>query len=59
MIDFDRSVFRIPATRWRENNLARLKRSLVKLRGERATDDVDRDFARLRAAYESQWDKGY
>ncbi|MCC8362066.1 3-deoxy-D-manno-octulosonic acid kinase [Lysobacter sp. A6] len=59
MIDFDRSALRIPATRWRENNLARLKRSLVKLRGERANEDVERDFARLRAAYESQWDKGY
>src|SRR3546814_10841936 len=33
MIDFDRSTLRIPATGWREGNLARLKSSLLKLRG--------------------------
>ena len=38
MIDLDRGAMRIPATRWRERNLARLKRSLLKLRGERSVE---------------------
>ena len=59
MIDLDRSVLRIPATTWREKNLARLKRSLLKLRGDRDTSDVERDFERLIGAYEAQWNKGY
>jgi 3-deoxy-D-manno-octulosonic acid kinase len=59
MIDLDRSVMRIPATGWREGNLARLRRSLLKLRGERDIAQVDAEFARLRAAYDAQWDKGY
>ncbi|MGO4551920.1 3-deoxy-D-manno-octulosonic acid kinase [Lysobacter sp. 2RAF19] len=59
MIDLDRCVLRIPATKWRERNLARLKRSLLKLRGERGTEDVERDFQRLLQAYEAQWNKGY
>jgi len=59
MIDLDRSVMRIPATAWREGNLARLRRSLLKLRGEREAAQVDAEFARLRAAYDAQWDKGY
>jgi hypothetical protein len=29
------------------------------LRGERGTEDVERDFNRLREAYEAQWNKGY
>src|SRR3546814_1841162 len=48
MIDFDRSTLRIPATGWREGNLARLKRSLLKLRGHRSIKEVVEDFARLR-----------
>jgi 3-deoxy-D-manno-octulosonic acid kinase len=59
MIDLDRSVLRIPATAWRERNLARLKRSLLKLRGERDSDQVEAEFMRLKAAYDAQWDKGY
>ena len=59
MIDLDRSVMRIPATRWREGNLARLRRSLLKDRGARDPAQVDAEFARLRAAYDAQWDKGY
>ncbi|BCT91230.1 3-deoxy-D-manno-octulosonic acid kinase [Lysobacter helvus] len=59
MIDLDRSVMRIPATRWREGNLARLRRSLLKDRGAREIAQVDAEFARLRAAYDAQWDKGY
>jgi 3-deoxy-D-manno-octulosonic acid kinase len=59
MIDLDRSSLRIPATRWRERNLARLKRSLFKLRGERSTGPVESGFARLRAAYDRDWERGY
>ena len=59
VIDLDRSRLHIPATGWRERNLARLKRSLLKVRGERPADAVERDFARLRGAYDSTWAKGY
>jgi 3-deoxy-D-manno-octulosonic acid kinase len=59
LIDFDRGVLRIPATRWRERNLARLLRSLLKLRGERSRDEVEKDFARLRRAYDLAWNRGY
>ncbi|MGO4778151.1 3-deoxy-D-manno-octulosonic acid kinase, partial [Lysobacter sp. 2RAB21] len=52
VIDLDRGAIRIPATAWRERNLARLKRSLLKLRGSRSPAEVERDFARLRAAYD-------
>ncbi|KRG77119.1 3-deoxy-D-manno-octulosonic acid kinase [Stenotrophomonas chelatiphaga] len=58
LIDFDRGVQRIPATAWRERNLKRLLRSLLKLRGERSTDDVEKDFARLRRAYDLAWNRG-
>jgi len=59
LIDFDRGVLRIPATAWREANLARLQRSLHKLRGERSREEVDKDFARLRRAYDLAWNRGY
>jgi len=59
MIDFDRCQLRIPATGWREGNLARLRRSLLKLRGERAIADVLADFGRLRAGYDAAWARGY
>lgn len=58
MIDFDRCTLRIPATGWRSRNLARLERSLLKLRGTRASDAVRADFARLRAAYDARWARG-
>lgn len=58
MIDFDRSTLRIPATGWRQGNLARLKRSLLKLRGHRSAAEVEEDFARLRKGYDAQWDRG-
>lgn len=58
LIDFDRSVLRIPATGWREANLARLRRSLLKLRGERDPAEVARDFDRLYAAYRADWERG-
>jgi 3-deoxy-D-manno-octulosonic acid kinase len=59
VIDLDRGRMHIPATGWRERNLARLKRSLLKLRGARALPEVERDFARLRAAYDRVWAKGF
>lgn len=59
VIDLDRGQIRIPATPWRERNLARLKRSLLKLRGERGEAEVERDFARLRTAYDRAWERGY
>jgi 3-deoxy-D-manno-octulosonic acid kinase len=59
LIDFDRGVLRIPATRWRTANLARLKRSLLKLRGQRTPAQVEDDFARLRVAYDRAWGRGY
>lgn len=58
LIDLDRGVQRIPATAWRERNLKRLLRSLLKLRGERTIDDVEKDFARLRRAYDLAWNRG-
>ncbi|KGM57168.1 3-deoxy-D-manno-octulosonic acid kinase [Lysobacter arseniciresistens ZS79] len=58
VIDLDRGRLRIPATGWRERNLVRLKRSLLKLRGERTVEAVERDFARLRDAYDRVWARG-
>jgi 3-deoxy-D-manno-octulosonic acid kinase len=58
VIDLDRGAMRIPATGWRERNLARLKRSLLKLRGPRPVEAVESDFARLRAAYDRVWARG-
>jgi 3-deoxy-D-manno-octulosonic acid kinase len=58
LIDFDRSRLRIPETRWREANLSRLLRSLLKLRGVRSKDQVRSEFARLRLAYDSAWGRG-
>lgn len=59
LIDFDRGALRIPATRWRQANLARLKRSLIKLRGPRSVQEVEADFARLRRAYDQAWERGF
>lgn len=59
LIDFDKGKLRIPATRWRTRNLARLLRSLLKLRGERDPEAVRQDFARLRGAYDATWERGY
>jgi len=58
LIDFDRGALRIPATAWRERNLARLRRSLLKLRGARRRDAVLHDFDRLYTAYRTDWDRG-
>ena len=59
VIDLDRGELRIPATGWRERNLARLRRSVLKLRGNRPVDAVEHDFARLRGAYDRIWQRGY
>lgn len=59
LIDFDRGRLRIPETRWRRDNLARLRRSLLKLRGAREAGDVERDYARLHGAYDATWERGY
>lgn len=59
IIDLDRSRMTIPATRWRERNLARLRRSLLKLRGQGEAKAVERDFLRLRKAYDHIWARGY
>lgn len=58
LIDFDRGRLRKPGRAWRENNLARLLRSLQKGRGPRARNEVEADFARLRAAYEAAMRQG-
>ncbi|MBJ6981083.1 3-deoxy-D-manno-octulosonic acid kinase [Luteimonas sp. MC1572] len=58
LIDLDRSRMTIPATAWRTRNLARLERSLLKLRGERSEEAVRADFARLRAVYDKRWARG-
>ena len=58
VIDLDRSQVRIPATAWREANLARLERSLLKLRGARPEQDVLKDVAALRRAYDARWQRG-
>ena len=58
LIDFDRCRLRIPATRWRQGNLDRLLRSLLKLRGVRTEEEVRADHARLCKAYELAWDRG-
>ena len=58
LIDFDRGRMRIPATGWREANLRRLLRSLLKLRGQRSVEEVEKDFSRLRRAYELSWNRG-
>jgi 3-deoxy-D-manno-octulosonic acid kinase len=58
LIDLDRGRLRKPARGWRDGNLARLLRSLRKLRGERPGADVDADFTRLRIAYDQAWEQG-
>ena len=59
VIDLDRCQRRLPQTGWRMRNLARLERSLLKLHGGRPRAEVQADIARLRAAYDARWNKGY
>lgn len=58
VIDLDRGRIRIPATAWREANLQRLERSLLKLRGARSEQSVREDVRRLREAYDTRWRRG-
>ena len=58
MIDFDRCRMHIPATAWRERNLARLQRSLRKVAGPERREAVDAGFARLRHGYDARWARG-
>ena len=58
IIDLDRSRIRPPASAWREANLRRLERSLLKLRGERPPQRVQEDVRRLREAYDTRWQRG-
>ena len=53
LIDFDRSRLRARGGGWQQTNLARLLRSLQKLRGARGRATVEADFARLYDAYEA------
>jgi 3-deoxy-D-manno-octulosonic acid kinase len=55
VIDLDRCLFRTIGSGWRERNLQRLHRSLLKRRGVRDVGDVEEDFTRLREAYEAEW----
>ena len=59
MIDFDRSTLRIPATGWRESNLQRLQRSLLKVAGAHGADEIPQGWARLRGAYDLFWSRGF
>lgn len=59
LIDFDKGRLRILATDWRERNLARLRRSLLKVRGTHDADPAGKDFERLRGAYDAAWKRGY
>jgi 3-deoxy-D-manno-octulosonic acid kinase len=56
VIDLDRGVFRTIGSGWRERNLQRLHRSLLKRRGVRDVGDVEEDFTRLRHAYDAEWE---
>jgi hypothetical protein len=51
--------FDVEAIGSQQRNLKRLLRSLIKLRGERSQDDVEKDYARLRRAYDLAWNRGY
>lgn len=55
LIDLDRGRLRAPARSWRDGNLARLQRSLLKLRGERTVAEIDAGFGVLHAAYHEEF----
>ena len=59
MIDFDQCQLRIPATAWRESNLKRLRRSLLKVAGTRNTDEILQGWTRLRGAYDLFWSREF
>ena len=56
LIDFDKGRLRSPSTRWRKANLARLKRSLVKVGVRESGDTFDAElWPALLAAYERSY----
>lgn len=57
LIDFDRGRIRRPAKGWREDNLARLLRSLMKLRGGIPPAELEQRFERLRSAYQARYEQ--
>lgn len=57
VIDLDRSRFRDASEGWRERNLQRLLRSLIKRRGQRDEAGVRADFRVLRHSYQSEWSR--
>ena len=58
IIDLDKSKIHIPETAWRERNLARLKRSLLKLSDTHVIAKAERGFIQLREAYDRAWSRG-
>lgn len=58
LIDFDRSRLRTPHRHWREANLRRLRRSLLKLRGDQRRTQALAEYARLRDGYDDGWERG-
>lgn len=58
LIDFDRGRLRRPEPHWRESNLARLWRSLRKLRGAIDEAQLAQRFERLRQAYAAAFGGG-
>jgi len=58
LIDFDRSRLRIPDTGWRQRNLARLRRSLLKIHGKQHAAAIKDGFKLLRQSYETYWARG-
>src|SRR5690606_40500208 len=58
MIDFDRCRMHIPATAWRERNLARLQRALRKVPGPARREAVGAGVARRRHGYDARWARG-
>lgn len=57
VIDLDRGRLRVPAAGWRERNLQRLLRSLLKRRGSRDVASVTAGFDQLRNAYQTEWSR--
>jgi len=58
LIDFDRCRLRIPETGWRQNNLARLARSLRKIHGKQHPAEIEAGITQLLAAYDAWWARG-
>lgn len=56
VIDLDRGLFRTIGSGWRQRNLDRLQRSLLKRRGDRDAAEVDADFRLLLDAYRDAWE---